>query len=101
MLPHALAYNLDVAAKELRGLGEAMGVADRTMSDDKAAGAAIEAVRQLQIDARVPRRLRDTSLDRSLLPKIAEHTLVDRGLYFNPKLTHSAEPILRLLEQAW
>ena len=101
MLPHALAYNLDVAAKELRGLGEAMGVADRTMSDDKAAGAAIEAVRQLQIDARVPRRLRDTSLDRSLLPKIAEHTLVDRGLYFNPKRTHSAEPILRLLEQAW
>jgi len=94
MLPHALAYNRDVAAAELAQLAEALGVAPK-------AEAAIEAVMQLQEAARVPRRLRDVGLDRALLPAIAEDTLHDRGLYFNPKRTASAEPILALLEAAW
>ena len=101
MLPHALAYNLDVAATELRGLAQAMGVRVDGMSAEAAAQAAIDAVRELQIASAVPRRLRDTGIDRSLLPKIAEHTLRDRGLYFNPKRTGSTEPIVALLEQAW
>jgi alcohol dehydrogenase class IV len=101
MLPHALAYNLDVAAAELRGLAEAMGVAVAGKSNADAARAAVDAVTELQIAAKVPRRLRDTGLDHALLPRIAEHTLRDRGLFFNPKRTASAEPILALLEQAW
>jgi alcohol dehydrogenase len=101
MLPHALAYNIDVAAVELRGLGEAMGVPPDGNSDEFAARRTIDAVRQLQIDAGVPRRLRDTGLDHAMLGEIAEHTLRDRGLFFNPKRTASAEPILALLEQAW
>jgi alcohol dehydrogenase class IV len=101
MLPHALAYNLDVAAAELRGLAEAMGVSVAGKSDAEAARAAVDAVTELQIAAKVPRRLRDTGLDHALLPRIAEHTLGDRGLFFNPKRTASAEPILSLLEQAW
>ncbi len=101
MLPHALAYNLDVAARELADLADAMGVHTRGHSDQAGAQAAIEAISALQHAARVPRRLRDTGLDRALLPRIAEHTLRDRGLYFNPKRTGSAGPILELLERAW
>ena len=101
MLPHALAYNLDVAAAELAGLAEAMGVHARGNSAEAGARAAIEAVVSLQEQAQVPRRLRDTGLDHGMLPAIADHTLRDRGLYFNPKRTRSAEPILELLERAW
>ncbi len=101
MLPHALAYNLDVAAQELAGLAQAMGAKVEGKSDPDAARAAIEAVTALQVGAGVPRRLRDTSLDRTMLPQIAEHTLRDRGLFFNPKRTASVEPILDLLERAW
>lgn len=101
MLPHALAYNLEVAARELRGLAAATGVAVDGKSDAAAARAAIDAVIRLQADAKVPTRLRDTVLDRDLLPRIAEHTLRDRGLYFNPKPTASVEPVLALLERAW
>ena len=101
MLPYALGYNVDVAAAELRGLAEAMGVPVGGRSDSDAAHAAIEAVARLQADAGVPQRLRETSLDRALLPRIAEHTLRDRGLFFNPRRTTSAEPILELLERAW
>jgi alcohol dehydrogenase len=101
MLPHALAYNLDVAAAELRGLAQAMGAAVEGKSDAEAAQAAIDAVTALQIAAGVPRRLRDTSLEHAKLPAIAEHTLRDRGLFFNPRRTASAEPIVELLERAW
>ncbi len=90
MLPHALAYNRDAAAPALAAIAEAMGPAD-----------AIEAVRRLQQDSGVPSRLRDTGLDRTLLPAIAEDTLHDRGLYFNPRRTATAAPILEMLEQAW
>jgi alcohol dehydrogenase len=71
------------------------------MSDEAAARAAIDAVTRLQIAAQVPRRLRDTGLRRELLPQIAEHTLRDRGLFFNPKPTASVDPIVELLERAW
>ena len=94
MLPHALAYNRDVAGAELTQLAEALGV--RPQPEE-----AIAAVVRLQEDAKVPRRLRDAGLDRALLPAIAEDTLHDRGLYFNPKRTTSAEPILAMLEAAW
>lgn len=101
MLPHALTYNLDVAARELADLGQAIGVRSNSNSDEAGAEATIAAIIALQEAAGVPQRLRDTGLDKALLPKIAEHTLNDRGMYFNPKRTESAEPILELLERAW
>lgn len=101
MLPFAMAYNLDVAAAELRDVAEAMRLDVAGRTDRDAALAAIEAVRDLQRRARVPGLLRDTGLDRASLPMIAEHTMRDRGLYFNPRQTASAEPILSLLESAW
>jgi alcohol dehydrogenase len=101
MLPHALAYNLPVAARELGQLAEAMGADTRNLSADAAAQAGIAAVRGLQRDSRVPTRLRDTGLDRTLLPAIAADTLRDRGLFFNPRRTETADPIIEILEQAW
>jgi alcohol dehydrogenase len=101
MLPHALAYNLGVAAPELARMADAMGATTPGMDFDAAAKAGIDAVRKLQRDARVPTRLRDTGLDRALLPAIADDTMRDRGLYFNPRRTDSADAIVELLEQAW
>jgi alcohol dehydrogenase class IV len=99
MLPHAMAYNLPVAQAELAGMAPALGVpagAQRPMAQ-----AAIERVRELQRLAGVPTRLRDTGLERGLLPVIAEHTMADRGLYFNPRRTESVQAVLDLLEGAW
>jgi alcohol dehydrogenase len=101
MLPHALAYNLPVATGQLAKLGEAMGANPASRSESAMAEAAIEAVRELQRRSRVPTRLRDVGLARDRLPVIAEHTLHDRGLFFNPRRTESAEPILAILEEAW
>lgn len=101
MLPFAMHYNLDVATAELALIAEAMGVSRDGRSDREAAEAAIEAVRDLQRAARIPMRLRDTKLDRGLLPEIAEHTLRDRGLFFNPRRTQDSGAVLAILEEAW
>jgi alcohol dehydrogenase len=101
MLPHAMHYNLDVATSELASMAAAMGINPAAMSERQQAEAAIDAVRELQQAAKVPYRLRDTALDRRLLPAIAEDTLKDRGNFFNPRQTVSAAPILRILEDAW
>lgn len=101
MLPHALAYNVPVAAAEIARIGQALGADTRASSAEDGARAGIEAVRALQRAARVPTRLRDTGLDRALLPAIASDTLRDRGLFFNPRRTDSVDAILELLEEAW
>lgn len=100
MLPHALAYNLDVATPELALMAKAMGC-DGGGDLREQAKAGIDAVRSLQAAAGVPTRLRDTGLDKALLPAIAEDTLGDRGVFFNPRRTESVEPILELLHSAW
>lgn len=99
MLPHAMEYNLPVAEPELAAMAPALGAPPG--SSREMALAAIERVRELQRLARVPTRLRDTGLDRELLPVIAQHTMADRGLYFNPRRTDSVDAVLRLLEAAW
>lgn len=100
MLPYALDYNLHAATPALVLLAEAMGC-PMTGSDLENAAAGIEAVRQFQNDIQVPTRLRDTKLDQAMLPEIANDTLKDRGVYFNPRRTESSAPILELLKNAW
>ena len=101
MLPHALRYNREVAAEQLGKLAEAMGVDTHGMTSQEAADAGIDAVCRLQDQAKVPRRLRDSGLDKALLPDIAEQTMRDRGLFFNPRRTASARQVEQLLEEAW
>lgn len=100
-LPFAMRYNLDVAAPQLKLAAAAMGLDVRNSSDRNAALQAIEATEALKQAISVPLRLSDTSLDRSLFPAIAQQALVDRGLFFNPRPTHSADAVIKLLEEAW
>ena len=94
-------YNLEVAAPQLKLAALAMGLDVRNLPEREAALAAIEATEALKRAIGVPLRLRDTSLDRALFPAIAEHALVDRGLFFNPRPTSSASAVIGLLEEAW
>ena len=101
ILPYAAAYNVEVAARELRTVAEAMGQEVRGLSDADGARLAIDAIADLQAKAEVPRRLRDTDLARDLIPRIAEYTMGDRGLYFNPRSTTSVDQVIGVLETAW
>lgn len=100
MLPHAMRFNLEVAAEHLTLVAQALGADTRGMTPLAAADAAIAAVQALQHRLGVPQRLSDAGLDRALLPRLAKGAMSDRGLYFNPRLASEAE-VLLLLEAAW
>lgn len=102
MLPHCVAYNIPVAGAQIARIGAAMDA--ETFPQQHGSGDplhAVEAIRGLQRLAQVPSRLRDTRLDRKLLTAIAEDTMRDRGLYFNPRRTDTVATVLQLLEEAW
>ncbi|MEN9775348.1 MAG: hypothetical protein RL322_2418 [Pseudomonadota bacterium] len=101
MLPHCLTYNIPVAAAQIARIGAAMDAERYGTNASVDAAAALTAIRTMQSLAQVPVRLRDTGLDRALLPAIAQDTMSDRGLYFNPRRTDSVGAVLQLLEEAW
>jgi alcohol dehydrogenase class IV len=101
MLPHAMRYNLPVVAPTYVKLAQAIGVDTRNGNDVTIGKDVIAAVEALQRACGVPTRLRDVGVSLEVLPRVAEITLGDRGLYFNPRRTDSAKPILELLNEAW
>lgn len=101
MLPHAMRFNMRVAAPQLRLVAQAMGSDVAGLSDAESASRAVEAVVQLQRDIGVPMRLRDTSLKREMLAAVAEHAMGDRALYFNPGATPTSAQVMQVLESAW
>lgn len=100
MLPHAMRFNREAATVHLALAAEALGVQTRGLTSVEAVDAAIAAVEALQRTIGVPRRLSEAGLDRSLLPRLAQGAMSDRGLYFNPRLASEAD-VLALLEAAW
>ena len=74
-----------------------------TLRDDPTRGrlAAADAVAQLCQQLGLPSRLRDVDVPQEGLEAIAAATLHDRALATNPKPIVDAEPILRVLREAW
>jgi alcohol dehydrogenase len=101
MLPHAMRFNAGVSGVELARMALAIGPSAGSAPLGATPEAAIAEVEALQQAAGVTRRLRDTRLTRDRLPEIAEATLHDRGLFFNPRRVSQRDEILPLLESAW
>ena len=91
LLPHALRFNRPVVAAALE---RARAVLPGQMD-------AIAWVEQLAAQLGVPQRLREIGVPREALAKIAQKTMGERGLYFNPRQVLEAGEILDLLEQAY
>jgi alcohol dehydrogenase len=100
MLPHAMRFNASVAAEGLARAAHALGV-DAAGDGASPAERAILEITRIQAVLEVPTRLRDTALERAMLPKIAAHAMGDRALYFNPGPPLSMDAVLGLLEAAW
>lgn len=60
-----------------------------------------ERVETLRARIGAPRRLRDLGLARTVLPRVADKVMGERGLYFNPRPIAGADEVESLLEQAW
>lgn len=103
LLPYSMTFNLPATVHEQARAAEAMGVDTRGLSPEQAALRGIAALHELKRRLHVPARLRDLPAppDRSLLRQVAQDTLADRGLYFNPRPVSTAAEVEALLELAW
>ena len=91
LLPHALAFNRPHVAQALQRASAVLpGGQD-----------VIDWVARTSVALGVPTRLRDIGVAQDALAVIAQKTMGERGLYFNPRPVSHASEILALLQQAY
>lgn len=99
-LPHTMRFNADVAAPRLALLADACGLAQAGAEPSLATERLIAAVERLFDPLRLPRLLRDVGVAAADLPGVAEETLRDYALAYNPKPA-SVTDVLAILRAAW
>ena len=94
MLPHVIAFNAAAAEQPLARAAVAMGAGDD-------AAALVRALYALQTVIGVPSRLRDIGVPPDALDRIADKTLRERGLHYNPGPVADARDVRELLDAAY
>ena len=90
LLPHVQKYNAQVVPERLADVAKAMGVDTSAMSAEQAAEAALEAIRQLSKDVKIPAGLEELGVKKDDFDVLAENALNDACGLTNPKqATHS------------
>ena len=85
-LPHVLQYNLPVCAERLANVAVWLGEEVDGLSDREAGQKAIDAVKRLIADLRLPSRMRDIGVEEADIRPMAEATMgVTRLLRSNPR----------------
>ncbi len=100
LLPFVMEYNKEAAKAKYRTIAEAMGVDTSSMSDDEAADAAVKAVKDLAIRARIPQHLSEIGVPESGLPTLAQAAFNDVCTPGNPRQTN-VEEILAIYKKAF
>jgi alcohol dehydrogenase len=100
-LPHVLRFNADVAAEAYRAVGVAMGIVTTAMNDIAAVDTVAKAIEKLVAEVGLPTRYRDAGVPESDLKKIAEVTLTDAAIVYNPKPVLEAAEVLGVLMAAF
>ncbi len=101
MLPHAMRFNLAVAAPQLAEAAEAMSISRAGRSDEVVAGEAIARVHDLIAGLNLPQHLRDVGVQEADLPQLAQLALQSRAVQNNPRPVTNAAEIEELLRAAW
>jgi len=97
MLPEVMDYNRPATAARQRLLAESMGIDVTSMSDDEAAGAAAQWIRDLVVQLRIKNRLSDYGVKDSDLAGVAEDALDDFMNKTNPVPVDDPDVIVRML----
>jgi len=103
-LPHGLEYNFDFIQDKLAKLAPVMKVFKPGMSNEEAARAVIEGIRQLTQSLKklnaLPTRLRDVGVPEDGLATIAEGALNDGSSFYNPR-PMDADELLPFVKNAY
>ena len=101
MLPHGMRFNLEVTGDRQVLIAKAMGIETRDLTDLEAGATAADQVEQLNEKLGLPIRLRDVGVPEEGLALLAEDTMQDRQLLFNPKPVQNKEEVIEILKGAW
>ncbi|MFH0262683.1 L-threonine dehydrogenase [Vibrio barjaei] len=99
LLPHVQQYNAKVVPARLADVARAMGVDTKDMTDEQAANAGLDAIRQLSKDVNIPAGLEQLGVKRDDFDVLAENALKDACGFTNPKQA-SHEEIVAILDSA-
>jgi alcohol dehydrogenase len=100
LLPFGMEYNLESCPGRYALVAEALGARPAGAGEEQAARAAVQAVRGLSARIGLPGRLREAGVPREALPEIAEASLSDGSIVYNPRPADAAS-LTELLEAAW
>jgi alcohol dehydrogenase len=98
-LPFVMEYNMPAAPSRFRDIAVAMGIDVTGMDDAAAARAAVEQVKQLNVELEIP-TLKECGITRDMFDRLAEDALKEISTLFNPR-DPSKEDILAILEKAY
>ncbi len=101
LLPHCMEYNMDECADRYALVAEAMGVKEKGMSDEEATHAAIEAIFALTKRIGLPQKLSEVGVEESGLEEVAELSLSDGSIVYNPKMIFEADQVMEVLKKAF
>ncbi|MDD3717887.1 MAG: iron-containing alcohol dehydrogenase [Actinomycetota bacterium] len=101
LLPHVMKYNMDECADRYALVADAMGVKERGMGDEEATLAAIDAVFALSKRIGLPQKLSEVGVEESGLGQVAELSLSDGAIVYNPKLIYESEQVMEVLKEAY
>jgi len=101
MLPHAMRFNLDVAAPELALAAEAMGLGRENKTDAQMAQVGTDYVEKLIRGLSLPQHLRDASVAENDLLKLAALAFNSATVQNNPRRLASVQEAKTLFRAAW
>ena len=85
LLPTVMEFNMPACIDKYGDIAKAMGVDTTGMSKERAAQAAVDAVKKLAIDVGIPQTLRELNIPKEGLPKLSKDALADVCTGGNPK----------------
>ena len=100
LLPFVMEFNMIACEKKYCRIATAMGVDVSAMTVAKGAQAAVDAVRQLSIDLKIPQTLREIGIPEEALPQLANDAFNDVCTGGNPREITEAD-ILELYKKAY
>lgn len=100
LLPPVMEFNLPHVIDKYADIAVALGVNVEGMSKGEAACAAIDEIRSLNAELKMPTGLGVAGLDREKIPKLAADSMLDHCHKFNPREC-TEQDMLHLLEDAF
>ena len=100
LLPPVMEFNFAHATEKYSEVARALGIDTTDMDTDEAGNAAIDKIREFNIELNIPAGLGTAGLDRGKIPKLGADAMLDHCHKFNPRAC-TEEDMVALFEAAF